>query len=57
MSRLLISECDAVVTMDDAGTELPRGSILVEDGVVSWVGTGGPPASCCTQQQSIVLDR
>ena len=45
MSRLLISGCDAVVTMDDAGTELPGGSILVEDGVITWVGAGGPPAS------------
>jgi hypothetical protein len=38
MSSLLVSGCDAVVTMDDAGTELPGGSILVEDGVVRWVG-------------------
>jgi len=29
--------------MDDAGTELPGGSILVEDGVVRWVGVGSPP--------------
>lgn len=29
--------------MDDAGTELRGGSILVEDGVISWVGTGSPP--------------
>jgi cytosine/adenosine deaminase-related metal-dependent hydrolase len=45
MSRLLISGCDAVVTMDDAGTELSSGSILVDDGVIAWVGVGGPPAS------------
>ena len=44
MSRLLISGCEAVVTMDDAGTELSGGSILVEDGVIRWVGTGSPPA-------------
>jgi len=43
MSSLLVSGCDAVVTMDDAGTELPGGSILVEDGVVRWVGVGSPP--------------
>lgn len=45
MSRLFVSGCDAVVTMDDAGTELSGGSILVEDGVISWVGMGSPPAT------------
>lgn len=54
MSRLLISGCDAVVTMDDAGTELPGGSILVEDGVVSWVGAGSPPADLVADAE--VLD-
>ena len=44
MTRLLIEACEVVVTMDDAGTEIPGGSILVEDGAVSWVGTGAPPA-------------
>ncbi len=44
MSRLLVSGCEAVVTMDDAGTELPGGSILLEDGVIRWVGAGLPPA-------------
>ncbi|HZD16625.1 MAG TPA: 8-oxoguanine deaminase [Actinomycetota bacterium] len=44
MSRLLVHDCEVVVTMDDAGTELPEASILVEDGVISWVGTGPPPA-------------
>ena len=43
MSSLLVAGCEAVVTMDDAGTELSGGSILVEDGVVRWVGTGSPP--------------
>jgi cytosine/adenosine deaminase-related metal-dependent hydrolase len=45
MSRLLISGCEVVVTMDDAGTELAGGSILVEDGVIRWVGAGVPPAA------------
>jgi cytosine/adenosine deaminase-related metal-dependent hydrolase len=45
MSRLLVSGCDVVVTMDDAGTELSGGSILVEDGVIRWVGAGSPPAA------------
>ncbi len=43
MTDLLIDGCDVVVTMDDAGTELPGGSVLVRDGVVAWVGTGPPP--------------
>ena len=44
MSRLLVSGCASVVTMDDAGTEWPGGSILVDDGVIEWVGPGDPPA-------------
>jgi cytosine/adenosine deaminase-related metal-dependent hydrolase len=32
-----------VLTMDDAGTELPGGWILVEDGVVAAVGAGPEP--------------
>jgi cytosine/adenosine deaminase-related metal-dependent hydrolase len=40
---VLIRGCDVVATMDDEGTEIPRGSILVEDGVISWVGSGDPP--------------
>ena len=51
MSRLLISGCEAVVTMDDAGTELSGGSILVEDGVIAWVGTGSPPAGTPTDAE------
>lgn len=41
--RTLIQDCEVVVTMDDAGTEIPGGSILVEDGVIRWVGSGAPP--------------
>jgi len=29
--------------MDEAGTEIPGGSLLVQDGVITWVGTGPPP--------------
>ena len=43
MTRLLISGCETVVSMDDAGTELAGGSILIEDGVIRWVGSGAPP--------------
>ncbi|MDQ7827666.1 MAG: 8-oxoguanine deaminase [Armatimonadota bacterium] len=44
MSTLLIDRCEVVVTMDEAGTELPGGSVLVQDGVIAWVGTGPAPA-------------
>jgi cytosine/adenosine deaminase-related metal-dependent hydrolase len=45
VSRLLIEGCEVVVTMDDAGTELAGGSILIEDGVIAWVGSGSPPGA------------
>jgi cytosine/adenosine deaminase-related metal-dependent hydrolase len=44
VSRLLIEGCDVVVTMDDEGTEVSGGSLLVEDGTIAWVGRGAPPA-------------
>ncbi|HEX9313120.1 MAG TPA: 8-oxoguanine deaminase [Actinomycetota bacterium] len=43
--RVLIHDCEAVVAMDDAGTELSGGSILIEDGRVAWVGVGEPPGA------------
>lgn len=43
MTRLLVEGCEVVVTMDDAGTEIPGGSLLIEDGVIAWVGSGAPP--------------
>ncbi len=43
MDRILIRSCDIVLTMDDAGTEVRDGSVLIEDGVISWVGMGSPP--------------
>ena len=36
MSAILIRGCDAVVTMDDAGTELSGASLLLRDGVIAW---------------------
>lgn len=42
-NSLLIRNCDVVVTMDDAGIEIAGGSLLIEEGVISWVGTGKPP--------------
>jgi cytosine/adenosine deaminase-related metal-dependent hydrolase len=43
VSRVLVRGCEAVVTMDDAGTELTGGSVLAVDGVITWAGTGEPP--------------
>ena len=43
MIRLLIDTCEVVVTMDDAGTEISGGSILIEDGQITWIGSGEPP--------------
>ena len=43
MSGLLIDSCEVVVVMDEAGTEIVGGSILIEAGQVSWVGAGEPP--------------
>ncbi len=43
MSQTVIEGCEIVATMDDAGTEIPGGSILIEDGVIAWVGSGAPP--------------
>jgi cytosine/adenosine deaminase-related metal-dependent hydrolase len=45
MARVLIDSCEAVVTMDDAGMEIPGGSILIEDGAIAWVGRGDPPGA------------
>ena len=44
MSGILIHWCEVVVTMDDAGTEIPGGSILLDGGEIAWVGKGRPGA-------------
>jgi cytosine/adenosine deaminase-related metal-dependent hydrolase len=43
VTRLLIDSCEVVVTMDDRGSEIIGGSILIEEGAIGWVGTGDPP--------------
>jgi cytosine/adenosine deaminase-related metal-dependent hydrolase len=43
VTKLLVESCEVVATMDDAGTEIPGGSILVEDGAIAWIGAGVPP--------------
>jgi len=40
---ILLDGCRVVVTMDDAGTELTDGSILIDGGVITWIGTGRAP--------------
>ena len=32
-----------IVTMDGAGTEIPNGWLLLDDGFVEEVGSGNPP--------------
>ena len=39
----MIDSCEVVATMDDAGTEIAGGSILLEGGEVTWVGSGRAP--------------
>jgi len=43
VTKVFIEACEFVVTMDDDGTEIPGGSILIEDGQITWVGSGRPP--------------
>ena len=49
---MLIDNCALVASMDDQGTEIPGGSILIDGGVIAWVGRGRPPAA----QGAQVLD-
>ena len=49
---ILIEGCRVVVTMDDAGTELENASVLIEGGVIAWVGQGRPPV----REQPDVID-
>jgi len=44
VTKLLIDSCEVVATADDRGSEVGGGSILTEDGVITWVGTGDPPS-------------
>ena len=44
MSTLLITGAEVVATMDDAGTEVAGGSILVRDGAIAWVGASADAA-------------
>lgn len=45
MTEVVVDGCEVVVTMDDAGTEIPGGSILIRDGAITWVGSGDPPSA------------
>ncbi len=49
---ILLEGCRVVVTMDDAGTELENGSVLIDGGVISWIGQGRPPV----REQPDVVD-
>jgi len=39
--------------MDDDGTEIVGGSILIEDGVITWMGLGHPPGGSSKQMQRV----
>ncbi|MDR7543158.1 MAG: 8-oxoguanine deaminase [Armatimonadota bacterium] len=43
--KVLIASCERVVVMDDAGTEISGGSVLIDGGVIAWVGSGEPPGA------------
>src|SRR5205823_9405899 len=49
---ILLDSCRVVVTMDAAGTELENGSVLIDGGLISWVGQGRPPV----REQPEVVD-
>jgi len=49
---ILIEGCRVVVTMDDEGTELENASVLIDAGVIAWVGHGRPPV----REQPDVID-
>src|SRR5438445_304896 len=49
---ILLDGCRVVVTMDDAGTELENASVLIDGGVIAWVGQGRPPV----REQPDVID-
>jgi len=40
---ILLENCKAVAIMDDAGTELSDGSILIDRGTIAWAGRGAAP--------------
>ncbi len=42
---ILIEGCTGVALMDDAQTEIEGGSILIDGGVIRWVGRGQPPTT------------
>ncbi|MDR7418563.1 MAG: 8-oxoguanine deaminase [Armatimonadota bacterium] len=44
----VIDRCDVVVTMDDAGTEISGGSLVIDGGAIAWVGAGAPPETLAT---------
>jgi cytosine/adenosine deaminase-related metal-dependent hydrolase len=49
---ILLDGCRVVVTMDDAGRELENASVLIDGGVIAWIGQGRPPV----REQPDVVD-
>ena len=54
--RILVRNCDVVVTMDDAGSEQAGASILIANGLIGWVGSGDPPAPADATAEARVID-
>ena len=52
MSTLLVKHAEVLVTMDDAGTEIPDGALFARDGVIVSVG----PTSSLPETADEVLD-
>ena len=50
MTSVLVRQCGVVATMDDAGTEIVGGSILIEDGAIVWVGDDPLPPEAGNDQ-------
>lgn len=54
MSATLIRHADRLVTMDDAGTEIPDGALVIEDGKITATGTSAELAHWAGTADEIV---
>ncbi|RIJ16888.1 8-oxoguanine deaminase [Henriciella mobilis] len=54
MSATLIRHADMLVTMDDAGTEIPGGALVIEDGKIAATGTSAELAHWAGAAENII---
>ncbi len=54
MTTLLIRGAEVAATMDDGGTEVAGGSILVRDGAIEWVGSSAELPSDAGEPDEVV---